>query len=658
MLKMKKEKRTMAFFAIALAICLIGSLGASLVQSSFGAVTVKNYNNRTVSEIIQEIEANNAAGNKNIAVSFTESATVRMTYKVLIPKSATPSNPAPAIVAMHGGLSNKDTYAPIFIDLARRGYVVIAFDAMGHGKTDKEVDELTHNTMGMEAMVELAMSMPCVDETKIGVTGHSWGNLGGAFVTNTINLETENPKVRAFLVNEGAGGVYVLNADAIAGIDFSFGLLCGKYSEPGGGLTVDSSPLAVNFIKGIYPAFNEEKVPMGVWFNEDGAHELAEGTRFEGSSRVFYRSDNTHPGALFSRSATAANINFFYGALGVPNGAKYISSTNQTWVWFMMFTVLGLAGWLMLALAIFELLLFTPMFRGLRVDKDLLVIDDKDALPAFKNWKESVPVLCMFVFLTIFSYVTMIPLTDRGQKLIPISKFFPNAAHTSSAFGYWSFIMAVVALIAIYIISQVKVFLNRNEESYNWENPLAPAKTPFGKVVQSALMAFMVFCSIHLILWCIDALFNVDFVIATIDFTTFRVEKVYVMLRYMLLCAPFYIVNAVLVANTRFKDVPEWASTAIVSVGNLLGLALILFREYSSLISTGMLVTPANCWTFTVAWAMLVPMALGPIIARYTYRRTGKIWVGALLNAFIFIMMQVGTGQYMNTSINITMFGL
>ena len=55
---------------------------------------------------------------------------------------------------------------------------------------------------------------------------------------------------------------------------------------------------------------------------------------------------------------------------------------------------------------------------------------------------------------------------------------------------------------------------------------------------------------------------------------------------------------------------------------------------------------------------MLVPLLVGPIIARYTYKRTGNIWAGAFLNSLIFITMQVGTGQYMITGIDITMFGL
>ena len=311
-----------------------------------------------------------------------------------------------------------------------------------------------------------------------------------------------------------------------------------------------------------------------------------------------------------------------------------------------------------MALAIFDLLLYTPVFRRLRGSKDSLVVDDRSVLPSFRDAKESIPLIVMFVFLTIFSYLTLLPCTTAGAKLIPSSTFFPNASHTSSALGYWSFVVAIVSLLAIYIVSQIKVLLNRKNPEYAWKSPLEPAKLSFDKVIQSALMAFTVFCAIHLILRAIDVVFDIDFVIATVDFTTFRTEKIFVMFRYLILCAPFYIINAILNANTRFKNLPEWVSTAIVCLGNVCGLAIFLIQQYSSLFANGSLATPDASSTCTVIWAMLVPLVVAPIIARYTYRRTGNIWVGALLNSFIFIMMQVGTGQYMIEGIDITMFGL
>ena len=657
----KIRKKSLVFLAIALALCILGSAMASLVMSGFGSVKVENYNNKTLAQIAETIQANNTANGKNIEVSFTGSPTAKMTYKVLVPKNATAANPVPAVVVMHGGLSNKDTTAPVYIELARRGYVVIAFDAMGHGKTDKAVDALTHNSMGMEAMVELAMSMDCVDETQIGVTGHSWGNNGAAGSINAINLGTSNPRINALLNAQGSLAIFDLLPGAMDGVTFGFS--AGKYDEMDvtyfSSYTLPSTPFAIGWIQEVYPEFNGSEVPLGVWFDENGAHELAEGTKFDGvGGRVMYNPENTHPAALFSKTAIRVNINFFYGAFGTPANAKYISSSNQIWGLYIAFLVIGLIGWFALALAIFDLLLLSPLFSRLRGSQNTLVIDDKAQLPSFKDPKESVPLLLMFVFLTVFSYFTLLPCTTAGAKLIPSSTFFPNAAHTSSALGYWSWIIAVTSLLAIYIVSQIKVLLNRRTEGYTWQNPLLPARIGIGELAQTALLAFAMFCGVHLVLLIIDEVFSVDFVIASVDFTTFRPVKIFVMFRYLLLCAPFYIVNAILNANTRFNDLPEWASTLILCVGNMLGLGIYLFVEYSSLFATGMLVHPDACSTDTVVWAMLIPLVVGPIIARYTYKRTGNIWAGALFNSFLFIMMQVGTGQYMIESIEITMFGL
>ncbi len=659
--KSRITKRSCVFLVIALVVCLIGSAMASLIQSGFGAVSVKNYNNSSMSDIAEKIKQNNTDAGKNIEVSFTTSATAKMTYKVLAPKTATAENPAPAIVIMHGGLSNKDTTAPVFVELARRGFVVIAFDAMGHGKTDQAVDGLTHNTMGMEAMVELAMSMPFVDETQVGVTGHSWGNNGSAAVVNAINLETKNPRISAFLCAQGSLAIYDLQPGAMDGVNFGFS--AGKYDEVDttyfSSYTLPTTPFAIGWIQEVYSDFNETEVPLGVWFDENGAHQIQEGTKYNGAGgRVMYNPENTHPAALFSETGVATNINFFYGAFGTPAGAEYISSTSQVWGWYIAFLVIGLVGWFAVILAVFDLLLYTPAFRRLRGSSDRLVLNDRDRLPSFKDPKESLPLILMFVLLTVVSYFTLLPCTSAGAKLIPSSNFFPNAAHTSSAFGYWSFIIALVSLIAVYIVSGVKVLINRKNLQYSWQSPVAVAGIKGGELVQTALLAFTVFCTAHILLWVIDAIFNVDFVIATIDFTTFRPAKIFVMFRYLLLCAPFYIVNAILNADTRFNDLPEWVSTAILCLGNVCGLCIFLVVQYSSLFSTGLLATPDACSTCTVVWSMLVPLVVGPIIARYTYRRTGNIWAGAILNSFIFIMMQVGTGQYMINGINITMFGL
>uniref|UniRef100_UPI0025F0D2D9 serine aminopeptidase domain-containing protein n=1 Tax=Sphingomonas sp. TaxID=28214 RepID=UPI0025F0D2D9 len=49
------------------------------------------------------------------------------------PATATMTDPAPAILAVHGYINTRETQSPFAIEFARRGYVVLALDQRGHG---------------------------------------------------------------------------------------------------------------------------------------------------------------------------------------------------------------------------------------------------------------------------------------------------------------------------------------------------------------------------------------------------------------------------------------------------------------------------------------------------------------------------------------------
>ena len=73
---MKKQKSASFWVAIALILCLISSLGASMVQTGGGAI--KYHDITMVTDSGHELDA-----------------------LLLVPKNATRENPAPAIVASH-----------------------------------------------------------------------------------------------------------------------------------------------------------------------------------------------------------------------------------------------------------------------------------------------------------------------------------------------------------------------------------------------------------------------------------------------------------------------------------------------------------------------------------------------------------------------------
>jgi hypothetical protein len=283
-------------------------------------------------------------------------------------------------------------------------------------------------------------------------------------------------------------------------------------------------------------------------------------------------------------------------------------------------------------------------------------VKDRDSLPILKTKRELIPLIIMFLFLTAFAGGTLVPLTETGSRLIPTSPFFPSASHQANAFGYWSFIVALAALISVCAVTGIKRLLYRNDTAYTPPSPLLAADIGIRKIFRAVMLGFVMAVCMYGFLFLIEKIFAVDFRIATVEFPTFRLNKIYVILRYAALYSFFYVVNGILVANTRYKDVPDWVSTGIVILGNILGIIVFIIVQYTHLVQKGTLFNPLASSTCTVLFSMLCPMIFSPVFVRYTFNRTGTVWPGAAFNAFLFTAALAGTGQYMVQ--NITMFGL
>jgi pimeloyl-ACP methyl ester carboxylesterase len=122
---------------------LSGTLLAASVQSGFGSV------------VVTEVDFQAADG------SNIHSTLQKPTY-------ATDSNPLPGVVVIHGVHQNKEWLMAFGIELARRGFVVLTIDANGHGNSE------TGSGSGTAAL-EYISSRTFVDDTQIGLIGHSMG---------------------------------------------------------------------------------------------------------------------------------------------------------------------------------------------------------------------------------------------------------------------------------------------------------------------------------------------------------------------------------------------------------------------------------------------------------------------------------------------------
>lgn len=108
---MKKLAKNKVFLILAVVLMIVSMVGASCIQSSGGRVEV-------------------------IDVKWVNSYGKAMSGIMLIPENATAATPAPAIVCSHGFLNNKEMQDLNYVELARRGYVVLSADMVSHGNSD------------------------------------------------------------------------------------------------------------------------------------------------------------------------------------------------------------------------------------------------------------------------------------------------------------------------------------------------------------------------------------------------------------------------------------------------------------------------------------------------------------------------------------------
>ena len=111
-----------------------------------------------------------------------------------------------------------------------------------------------------------------------------------------------------------------------------------------------------------------------------------------------------------------------------------------------------------------------------------------------------------------------------------------------------------------------------------------------------------------------------------------------ILTRYLPMWLMFLLPNAMLNAKTRFKEVPEWASTLFCVLANALPIMILTYVNYRCLITTG-----ATRYTFgdpsIMAFNLFAPMIFIGITGRYFYKKTNTAWAGAIINATILTLM-------------------
>ena len=161
----KKHKKNWLMLAISLGAILVSSFIGSLIQSKGGTIEVTDLRDET-----RTGEYVNAAG-QTIALKGTVKSGI-----LYMPDDASKDNKKPAIVLTHGYLNNRELQLPNAVELARRGFIVLTIDREGHGNYENETNSSAlMATSGMYDAVKYIYTLEEVDQSKIGISGHSMG---------------------------------------------------------------------------------------------------------------------------------------------------------------------------------------------------------------------------------------------------------------------------------------------------------------------------------------------------------------------------------------------------------------------------------------------------------------------------------------------------
>ena len=106
-----KKKMSRIMLCVALALCLISMIGASLIQTDGHQIEIKQ-------------------------MTWETSAGHQIAADLWIPSNATQETPAPAVITIEGWYNNKEMQDLYTLELARRWYVVLTMDLHGHGNSE------------------------------------------------------------------------------------------------------------------------------------------------------------------------------------------------------------------------------------------------------------------------------------------------------------------------------------------------------------------------------------------------------------------------------------------------------------------------------------------------------------------------------------------
>ena len=158
--KVREKKPYVKLLAIALVIFMIAGIVAAIVKTDGDKV------------LVREVDIT-PRGTTLSGMMYIPSDALEMDAE------GNYTGKRPTVLLSHGYLNSDQMMDPLAMELSRRGFVVLAMDMVGHGDSEQTTGKEEPNgaTMGAIDFYNYLLTLPYVDETRIGFAGHSMGGM-------------------------------------------------------------------------------------------------------------------------------------------------------------------------------------------------------------------------------------------------------------------------------------------------------------------------------------------------------------------------------------------------------------------------------------------------------------------------------------------------
>ncbi|WP_379158004.1 alpha/beta hydrolase family protein [Paenibacillus sp. sgz5001063] len=705
-------KKPNGLLALSLVLILLGSFLASLFNTSFYSVKVKEINFKADHGTLSGL--------------------------LYMPKGAGADDPRPVIITTHGYLNTKEMQDAPAIEMSRRGYIVLALDMYDHGdsrwESDIPVKDL-FSTFWIYSQFDASKYIFAQDYTKkddkgnayVAVSGHSMGGFSSLLAMYMDEL------------NALQTGQRMIYAGITAGADFSYssavapqdqmqaafgnrtvGMIAGKYDEFFFNKSDPEKSAAELKVKGTvtdkdFAATVSGKAFLGlsadIQTGEAGKFYTVESGDLKLEDKVvrpsqtgehiLFTPNEIHPWNHFSTAATANIIDFYAHAFkGVTSPAQTnadLGSGHQIWWMKEAGNFIALIGFFLLMIPLISLLLKAPFLKRSVTPSIATVSAPSTGIQKTVYWaaivfstlipailfptlmdKEADGMNTLSVISVILAVVCLVA-AGAGFILANNQKANPDAAAKMKNLSTGSAVLAVVSLVMWIIFKNANHILTTG----SYFNEPTTNQIAYWAVASGLIMAFITFAfyffskkqagtkfsgyGIHLniitivaslctAIIAVAAGYLLLFAVQAVAGTDFRIWTFAVRtfesehLITALRYMPFFLIYYfVSVVALNANTRGQKGGYALSVILNVGGLILWMAAHYGKDFITGVALYPGQSLNGILLFAMVPILLVAALYARKIFEKTNNVWLASFLNTILFTIIAVAnTAMFWN----------